>query len=137
MKDCPIDQVPCEHFLCLNGCAKQRMDNRCQIRRCLSEAQFTPRLVYYPATGWEDAKGCPVDLVLKVCQPCAQTLTLKQIESEGLRRLATNLLGADGRSAPDYNRTRLFFLPLGVVKAPEHEGMIEEPKEKTRIIRWD
>lgn len=136
-RQCPVDIRACDNALCLNVCAKESMPNRCGIRGCLREAARTPRLVYYPKTEWADAKGVPLDLKVTICLECSQSLTLRQVETEGMRNLAKNLLVADGRTEPDFTRTRLFFLPAGVVKDPANEGMIEEPKERSRIIRWD
>jgi hypothetical protein len=136
-RQCPVDTRACDEALCLNACAKETLPNRCGIRGCLREAARTPRLVYYPQTQWQDAKGVPLDLKVTVCLEHAQTLTLRQVETEGMRNLAKNLLVADGRTEPDFSRTRLFFLPAGVVKEPEYEGTVEEARERSRIIRWD
>lgn len=136
-RQCPVDDRPCDNLLCTNACAKETMPNRCGFRGCLREASRTPRLVYYPKTDWQDAKGVPLDLTINVCLECSQAVTLRQVETEGLRNLAKNLLAADGRSEPDYTRTRLFFLPIGVLKVPEIEGTVKDAEERTRIIRWD
>lgn len=140
---CPVDCRLCDHALCMNACAKQTLPSRCMLRGCIRDASAeaggrTPRIVYYPATEWGDAKGAPLDLSnVKVCRECSQMVSLTRLENEDLRTLARNLLAADGRSEPDYTRTQLYWLPIGVLKPPEHDGMLEPAKEKGRIIRYD
>lgn len=143
MRFCELDERQCESVLCSDGgagCAKRTMKNRCDIRGCCAEAAYHPRLLYYPDNGeGHRARPAPLTLSAKVCAACRVGLDAypkgyKAFATEGMDNLARNLLVADGRQAPNLNLTRLVWVPFGTLRM-EGEGMLEEARDKTAILR--
>jgi hypothetical protein len=145
---CELDERQCESVLCKDGgagCAKKTMNNRCMLRGCCSEAKWHPRFLIYPEdaqitpSGRVDARPAPITTTAQVCDACRAAFDLmgtgvKALFTEGLQRLAHNLLVADGRKPPNLALTQLVWVPRGTLRL-EGEGIIEDAKEKTSIIR--